>query len=283
MKNINMFVELENKMEEKKYELTEETIHVPSCTLHRIKALKDFSDVHKGDLGGFIEKEDNLSQDGNCWIFNDAKVFDNAIVYDDALIGDGANVYDNAIICGEAQVFDYAKIYGNAKVYENAQLYRSAKVYGNARVFGNAEVYNYGEIFDDARIYGKAVVCDNAQVYGKAVVCGNAYVCEDAKICGDVIVCGDAEIFGNAVIQSFDDYEVFQNKWSSGRCFTWTKSNNMWKVGCFYGTGKELIKKAYENSKESGRKYKAYVNLVKKLNTPKESFREKIMKLFKKR
>src|SRR5574344_1779925 len=251
-------------MKNNKFELTEETIQCNGHTLHRIKALKDFGSVHKGDIGGFVEKKTNLSQKGNCWIFNDAKVV------------------DNAIICGEAQVFDYAKIYGNAKVYENAQLYRSAKVYGNARVFGNAEVYNYGEIFDDARIYGKAVVCDNAQVYGKAVVCGNAYVCEDAKICGDVIVCGDAEIFGNAVIQSFDDYEVFQNKWSSGRCFTWTKSNNMWKVGCFYGTGKELIKKAYENSKESGRKYKAYVNLVKKLNTPKESFREKIMKLFKK-
>ena len=269
-------------MKNNKFELTEETIQCNGHTLHRIKALKDFGSVHKGDIGGFVEKKTNLSQKGNCWIFNDAKVFDNAIVYDDALIGDGANVYDNAIICGEAQVFDYAKIYGNAKVYENAQLYRSAKVYGNARVFGNAEVYNYGEIFDDARIWGDAEVHGNAKVYESAIVHENAEISDYAKICGDVIVCGDAEIFGNAVIQSFDDYEVFQNKWSSGRYFTWTKSNNMWKVGCFYDTGKELIKKAYEDSKENGRKYKAYVNLVKKLNTPKESFREKIMKLFKK-
>lgn len=39
----------------------------------------------------------------------------------------------------------------------------------------------------------------------------------------------------------------------------------MWSVGCFYGTGDELIKKAYADSEESGRKYELYVNLVKEL------------------
>ena len=37
----------------------------------------------------------------------------------------------------------------------------------------------------------------------------------------------------------------------------------MWKVGCFYGTGEELIKKAYQDSEDSGKHYEAYVNLVK--------------------
>ncbi|MBB4077294.1 hypothetical protein GGR08_001625, partial [Bartonella fuyuanensis] len=31
------------------------------------QALKDFDDIKAGDLGGFIEKEVNLSHDGNCW------------------------------------------------------------------------------------------------------------------------------------------------------------------------------------------------------------------------
>ena len=39
----------------------------------------------------------------------------------------------------------------------------------------------------------------------------------------------------------------------------------MWKVGCFYGTGKDLIEKAYNDSKISGDCYKAYVELVDKL------------------
>lgn len=36
----------------------------------------------------------------------------------------------------------------------------------------------------------------------------------------------------------------------------------MWKVGCFYGTGKELIEKAYKDSELSGREYKRVVDYV---------------------
>jgi hypothetical protein len=61
------------------------------------------------------------------------------------------------------------------------------------------------------------------------------------------------------------DYMVFQNNWSSGRYFTWTKSNDMWAVGCFYGTGDELIKKAYADSEDSGKHYEAYVKSVETL------------------
>lgn len=46
----------------KKYELTNETKIFNGVELHRIKALKDFGDVKKGDLGGWLEKEENLSQ-----------------------------------------------------------------------------------------------------------------------------------------------------------------------------------------------------------------------------
>ena len=67
---------------------------------------------------------------------------------------------------------------------------------------------------------------------------------------------------GDAWVTSQKDYIVFKNSWSSFRWFTYTKSNKMWKVGCFYGTGQELIKKAYEDSEQSGKCYEAYVNLV---------------------
>lgn len=43
--------------------------------LYRIQALKKFAIVKAGDKGGFIEKESNLSQDGNCWIYDNAKVY----------------------------------------------------------------------------------------------------------------------------------------------------------------------------------------------------------------
>ena len=136
----------------KKFELIKnDYISLDGYTLYRIRALIDFYDVSAGDLGGYIEKEANLSQEGNAW------------------------------------------------------------VYDNARVFGNA------------------------------------------------IICGDA------VIAERDDYIVFKNSWSSGRYFTYTRSNKMWKVGCFYGTGEELLKKAYKDSEKSGKHYELYVNLVKEM------------------
>ena len=132
----------------KKYKLTDEAIQHYGKTLYRIEALIDFGDVDKGDKGGFVESEENLSHDGNCW------------------------------------------------------------------------------------------------------VCGNANVCGDAKVTNN------------------RDYIVFKNWWSSGRYFTWTRSNNKWSVGCFYGTGEELIAKAYKDSELSGREYERIVRYVEAINKP---------------
>ena len=162
---------------EKKYELIPSDIE----GLFRIKALKDFNNVKKGDIGGYIQTENNLSHYGNCWI------------------------YDNAVIC------------------------------------------------DNAVVIGKAIVCDNARIRGHAVVQH------------DAVVRGNADVSGDAIISSDKDYIVFKNWWSSGRYFTWTRSNNMWKVGCFYSTGEELIAKAYKDSEESGREYECIVKYVERI------------------
>ena len=223
---------------EKKYKLTDESVIVNGKTLHRIEALRDFGDVKKGNKGGFIEKENNLSQNGNCWVYGNARVYDNALVYDNA------------------KVFDYAKVYHNAKVYDNA------KVYGNAWVFGNARVYGDARVYCDAMVCGNADVYGIARIYGYAQVCDNADVCNNAEVYGYAQVSGNARICGDAEIACNSDYILFKNWWSSGRHFTWTKSNNMWKVGCFYGTGKELIEKAYKDSEKSGREYERVVKYI---------------------
>ena len=82
---------------------------------------------------------------------------------------------------------------------------------------------------------------------------------------GNAWVSGDAWVYGDALVSGNADYIVFKNNWSSGRYFTYTRSNKMWRVGCFYGTGQELIKKAYQDSEESGKHYEAYVEFVEKL------------------
>ena len=160
----------------KKYELlVDDTISLFGKTLFRIKAKVTFGNVEEGELGGYIEKESNLSHYGDAWVYGDARVF------------------------GEA------------------------RVYGDAWVFGNAEVF------------------------------------------------GEARVYGDAWVKSLKDYIVFKNNWSSGRYFTYTKSNKMWKVGCFYGTGQELIDKAYKDSEDSGKHYETYVKFVEQLEALEES------------
>lgn len=63
---------------EKKYILTEETKEVGGHILHKIQAVRDFGDVQKGDLGGWVESEENLSHDGDCWISGNGRVSSNA-------------------------------------------------------------------------------------------------------------------------------------------------------------------------------------------------------------
>ncbi len=104
----------------KKYELTNECITFTGRKLYRIKALVDFGDVNAGDLGGFVEKEDNLSHDGNAWVSGDACVYDNARVYDNACVCGNAWVYGNACVCGDACVYGDAWVSGNACVYGDA-------------------------------------------------------------------------------------------------------------------------------------------------------------------
>ena len=237
----------------KKYELTSETIKFNGVTLHRIKALKDFSDVKAGDLGGWVEEEENLSQMGDSWIYSNAKVYGDAQVYGNAKVCGDAMVCGSAKVCGDTKVCDNAEVCGNVYIYGSAEVYGHAKVYDNAIVYGKAQVYDYARVFDFALVCGSAEICGNAEVYDNAKIFG------DAKVEGNAIVHGDAVIRGNAIICGKADYIILKKNCSNERYFTWTRSNNMWSVGCFYGTGKELIEKAYRDSEKSGKEYEKIV------------------------
>ena len=63
----------------RKYEFVEDdTIQFFDKTLKRIRATRDSGNVKKGQLGDYIEKEENLSHEGNCWVGDNACVFGNA-------------------------------------------------------------------------------------------------------------------------------------------------------------------------------------------------------------
>ena len=82
----------------KKYDFTGETLKWYGRTLSRIRALKDFGDVEAGDLGGWIEKEENLSHEGEAEVYGEAKVYGEAEVYGEAIVCGQAEVCGNAVI-----------------------------------------------------------------------------------------------------------------------------------------------------------------------------------------
>nr|DAY45540.1 MAG TPA: Putative transferase, nesg, ydcK, Structural Genomics.38A [Caudoviricetes sp.] len=234
-----------------KYKIIESTaIEYEGHKLYRIEALRDFGNIKKGERGGYVETENNLSHEGNCWIYNDAKVYGRARVFEDALIWRNSEVFNHAEVYGKAQIWGNAEVHGYSKVYDNAEVTDRAQVFGLAKVFGNATLSNQAEVYAEAQVYGKAQVYGNAMVYGFA------------KVYGSAEVGNNAEIKGVAKISKTMDYYVGKNIWSSGRFFTYTRSNRMWAVGCFYGTSKELIDKANLDTLVSGREYERIVNYV---------------------
>ena len=137
---------------ERKYECINETITIGDKTLYRIKALKDFGDVKADDLGGFLENEDNLNHEGNCWISDNACVFGDAYVSDNAWVSGNARVYDDARVFGEALICGDARVFGDARISGNAKVSGKADVSGNACVSGDACVYNNAKIYSNAHI-----------------------------------------------------------------------------------------------------------------------------------
>lgn len=149
-----------------KYELTDEFITHRGCTLTRIRAMRDIPrhGVKKGDLGGYVQSPWNLTNKGDCWIADTAKVFEKGGVRGDALVCGDADVRANGMVMGNAVVKDSAFISGHAEIKNNA------------------------------------VVKDNARVYGYATVGGDALVCDNAKVCADSKVYGGIPINGDMML-----------------------------------------------------------------------------------
>ena len=136
----------------KKFELTSEFItNIFGTKLFRIKALIEFGNVKAGELGGFVEKEENLNHEGNAWVYGNAEVYGNARVYGNA------SVYGNARVCGDARVYgnaDYATVHGFGSEYRTTTFFKTKAgeigvrcgcFYGNLSEFRKKVVETHGE------------------------------------------------------------------------------------------------------------------------------------------
>lgn len=174
--------------------------------LYRIRALIDFGDVKKGDLGGYIQREGNLSHERNAWVYDEAKVYGSAKVYGNAQIryksevSCCAEVFGNAVLDDESFVSEYAKVYGDSKLFGNACVEWEAEVYGNAEISNGALIAGCARVYGDACVSDESVVWGRAEVYGEAEVFNYAYIEGHAKVYGNAMVYGHAEVKGNAEV-----------------------------------------------------------------------------------
>ena len=166
---------------EKKFELTDKFVfNTFGIKLFQIKCTKSFKYAKEGDLGGYVEKDENLDQESDAWVSGDAQVSGDAWVYGNA------RVYGDAWVYGDAQVSGDAWVYGNARVYGDAWVYGDARVYGNAWVYGDARVYGDAWVYGDADIENDNNHC-GFDCFGSCNRHTHAYLTKDNKV---EITCG---------------------------------------------------------------------------------------------
>lgn len=158
-------------MQKRKYALLKsDLIRHEGVLLYRIRHLKT------GKLGGYIQSEENLSQEGEAWVHPHAKVRDDAVVY------------------GGAQVFGNALVYEGAKVFDEAQVFGNARVGGEAWISGQAQVFGHARIWGEPRISGHAWICGHAQILDQAQISGDVQVFANAEVRGQTHLTGDVRI-----------------------------------------------------------------------------------------
>lgn len=98
-------------------------------TAYRIQSLRTFKTcgrdaklIRKGDLGGFVSTEDNLSQGGRSWIDIDSAALQNSRVQDNAYLSGGSSMFDQAQLKGSAEVADTTVLSGGVTAQDQSSL-----------------------------------------------------------------------------------------------------------------------------------------------------------------
>lgn len=118
-------------------------------TVYRITATREIetvegSIVSAGEFGGWIEYPSNLSQNGKCWIDDEAVVYGSGGVKDDALVADhaicGGTIGESAVVRGNAKVSPLATCNGHCLVCDDATVDMYANITDSVTVAENGAV-----------------------------------------------------------------------------------------------------------------------------------------------
>ena len=139
-----------------KYSITKNTIQHGKETFYQIQAEKDFTlfdgtEIHKGDLGGYIDLGIlGFSQDDNSWIMDSAQVYGNAYIGADVIVRDNAKVSGYAHLEGNTIVRNNAEVGGHATVVNSeicgGYLTKERKTEGATVFFGDKFGYTVKDL-----------------------------------------------------------------------------------------------------------------------------------------
>lgn len=162
-----------------KYEIIKEDFIEVGLFKTKVYRIKSTS---TNELGGYIEKESNLSHEGGCWVGGEAAVYGNARVLDNAMVCDSAVVRGDAIVRGKAAIGREATIFGNAQVLDNATIGGVAQIKGFAKVREYSKVFGWPEIEGQTDVHGESIISDWAKIMDSDL--------EDCQIGGSAMLRG---------------------------------------------------------------------------------------------
>lgn len=198
----------------RKYKLIGEPIVVDGKELYRIQAVKNFGDVVIDQIGGFVESEENLSHQGTCWIYDDAKAMDSSQIIEDA------KVYGTSIVC------DDATIMGNATVgfpgyiltpYNNPENIKHFNSISNWQPFGTPLL----DYYEDTNLWAANQTHDSdingiyrermgrfRNISTDIIISDKAIIRDTAKVWVDTRISGSAIVMENAIVGSFIEFDT---------------------------------------------------------------------------
>ena len=181
---------------ERYFKLTEETrVNEAGRKLRQIECTRDFKFAQAGELGGFIEKEENLGSeawvDEGAQVWGEAKVINGSVLRDNARVYGRSKVRNGSVIYDEARVYDYAlvdacSVGGQAKVYGKSWISRGVSMADQTEVFGLANIEN-SCLLHNASVSGRA--CLNCSM----VLSTDAYVTHNSDFCQFYNLCPTAD------------------------------------------------------------------------------------------
>lgn len=246
--------------ENKKYKFTGKTIEYKGTTLNQIVALKSFGNIEEGDIGGWIEKENNLYTHGNCWVYPKSMVMGDARVGGDSIVKGLSVVSENALVLNESLVDD--------SIVRGVMRIRNAKVYachltGASCIDGECLLTRCSILSDNVHLTGNE--WSNVIFNGK---------CHYKDFNGDINF-GYDERSSPAVINNSNDLVVMHNLGYSNRTIYYAVSSNIVVAGCFYGKLKDFRKEVDEKYEGKGSYYPAIEYLRSLRKAYKKSLKEK--------